>query len=161
MKRIAAIAVLMCLFTAAMAEAGTPRIGARVDAIRLPDTSGVIVDTGRFKGRTVVVFFWNNLCGCSEQLLALKPFVAARKNRPFAFVTVNEGQGKAIVESFIHGNRLPYEALLDVDLAVGKKNFGIKVLPTIFVVDKDGILREKLIGVIDTRRLETIIQRYL
>jgi peroxiredoxin len=152
---------LLLVFSVVTAEAGSPRIGARIDGFRLPDTSGAIVDTGRFKGRTVVIFFWNNLCGCSQQLLALKDFVSARKNRPFAFVTVNEGQGRALVDSFIHGNRLPYEALLDGDLAVGKKNFGIKVLPTIFIIDKDGVLWEKLIGVLDNRRLEAIIQRYL
>jgi len=162
MIRIATTAAMMTfLLMSTMAEAASPRIGGPVDAIRLPNLTGRIIDTGQTRGKTVVVYFWNNLCGCTEQLLALNRFISSRKGSPFVFITVNEGQGKAIVEGFIRDNKLPYEALLDSDLAVGKKNFGIRVLPTIFVIDKSGILREKLIGMVDTKKLESIIQRYL
>jgi protein-disulfide isomerase len=91
----------------------------------------------------------------------LKTFVAARQGRSLTFIAVNEGQGRAIVERVITANKLPYEALLDSDLEVGKNQFGVKVLPTIFIIDKVGVLREKLIGVVDTKKLESIIQRYL
>lgn len=161
MNRICLVAVLMLLLIAPNAEARSPRIGEPVDAFRLPNLSGSLVDTGRLKGKTLVIYFWNNRCGCTEQLLALNRFVSSRKSRPFAFITVNEGQGRGVVEGFIRDNRLPYEALLDDDLSIGKKKFAIRVLPTIFIISGDGILREKLIGVVDTKRLESIIQRYL
>jgi peroxiredoxin len=159
--RIIATAILSLLLMAVMAEAASPRIGGPVDAIRLPNLTGRIIDTSQTRGKTVVVYFWNNLCGCTEQLIVLNRFVSNQKGRPFVFIAVNEGQNKAIVEGVIRDNKLPYEALLDSDLAVGKKNFGIRVLPTIFVIDKNGILREKLIGMVDTKRLESIMQRYL
>lgn len=161
MIRIVTAAAMTLLFMAIMAEAASPRIGVPVDAIRLPNLTGRIIDTGQARGKTAVVYFWNNLCGCTEQLTALNRFVSGQKGRPFVFITINEGQSKAIVEGFIRGNKLPYEALLDSDLTVGKKNLGIRVLPTIFVIDKNGILREKLIGMVDTKKLESIIQRYL
>lgn len=161
MIRITTMALVAFLLMSALTEAASPRIGAPVDVIRLPNLSGAVIDTGQTRGKTVVIYFWNNLCGCTEQLLALNRFVSERKKRPFAFITVNEGQAKGVVDGFIRGNGLPYEALLDSDLAVGKKSFGIKVLPTVFVIDRNGVLREKLIGMVDTRRLESIIQRYL
>jgi peroxiredoxin len=157
------ITILALLFLCAVgnAEARSPRIGETVATFSLPDLSGRKIDTAQYRGRTTVLYFWNNLCGCTEQLIALKSFLTAQKGRQLAFVTVNEGQSRAIAESVITVNKLPYEALLDNDLAIGKKQFGIKVLPTIFIVDKQGVLREKLIGVVDNRKLENLIQRYL
>jgi peroxiredoxin len=161
MTRLMILMALTALLTAGLAEAGAPRIGEKIDSIRLSDSSGKVVDTGLHRGKTQVVYFWNNLCGCTDQMLALKKFVSSRDKKSFAFIAINEGQSKAIVDGFIKGNRLPYEALLDSDLGIGKKKFGIKVLPTIFVIGKDGVLREKLIGIIDIRKLESIIQRHL
>jgi cytochrome c biogenesis protein CcmG/thiol:disulfide interchange protein DsbE len=160
MKQFLIIVVLL-LLAVSSAEARAPRIGEAVASFSLPDLSGRKIDTAQFKGRTTVIYFWNNLCGCTEQLLALKNFVAAQKGRSLAFVTVNEGQGDKIAASVITTNKLPYEALLDNDLVVGKKEFGIKVLPTVFILDKQGVLREKLIGIVDNRKLENLIQRYL
>ncbi len=160
MKHIVTLVTLLFLAVGS-AEARAPRIGETVATFTLQDLSGKKVDTARFKGKTTVLFFWNNLCGCTEQMIALKPFVAARQGRSLVFVAVNEGQGRAIAERVITANQLPYEALLDTDLEVGRNQFGIKVLPTIFIIDKLGVLREKLIGVVDTKKLESIIQRYL
>lgn len=159
LHRIAIIVLL--LFSVSNAEAASPRIGEVVPTFALPDPAGRKIDTAQFKGRVTVVYFWNNLCGCTEQLKALKSFVTTHKNRRLAFVAVNEGQSREIVESVILANKLPYEALLDHDLSVGKKQFGIKVLPTIFIIDKQGILREKLIGIVNHRMLENVILSYL
>lgn len=160
MKLLVTIFMLL-LFTAGSAEARAPRIGEPVANFTLTDLSGKKFDITQLKGRTTVLYFWNNLCGCTEQMIALKSFVTSQKGLAASFVTVNEGQGKTIAASVINTNKLPYVALLDDDLSVGKKLYGIKVLPTIFIVDKQGILREKLIGVVDNRRLEALIKRYL
>lgn len=159
MRSLIFATVLLALM-AGGAQAAGPRIGAPVPAFTLADLSGARVDSGRYRGRTTVLYFWNNLCGCTEQLIALKGFVGARKGA-FNFVAVNEGQKKEVIESVILANGLPYQALSDKDLAVGRGSFGIKVLPTIFVVDGKGVVREKLIGIVDNRKLESIIQRYL
>ncbi|MFZ4859376.1 MAG: peroxiredoxin family protein, partial [Desulfuromonadaceae bacterium] len=126
MKRIVIIITLM-LLAVVPAHARAPRIGESVATFALLDLAGKKVDTAQFKGRPTVIYFWNNLCGCTEQLIALKSFITAQKARQLAFVTVNEGQSKSIAESVITANKLPYEALLDSDLAIGKKQFGIKV----------------------------------
>ncbi len=160
MKRIFAIIAMLLLFSV-HAEAKSLRIGEPVPAVRLADLAGKQFDTGQLKGKTVVLYFWTDACGCAEQLIALRTFIAGLKDNPFAFVTINEGQGKTVAERFIRNNKLPYQVLLDNDLAIGKKGFGIKVLPTIFIIGRDGILKEKLIGVVDNKRLETFIRRYL
>lgn len=161
MRRTAIMIVALLMITAGFAHARAPRIGEPVPAFTLTDLSGKKVDSAGFKGKTTVLYFWNNLCGCTEQLIALKGFVAARRGGGLNFVAVNEGQKKEIIETVITANGLPYLALSDKGLAVGKETFGIKVLPTIFVVDRGGVVREKLIGILDNRKLESIVQKYL
>ncbi|MBJ6724380.1 TlpA family protein disulfide reductase [Geomesophilobacter sediminis] len=159
--RLCYVATLLLLLLGGTAQAASLRIGDPVPPIRLTDLAGNKVDTGGTRGRTVVIYFWNDRCGCTEQLIKLRGFIEGLKGKPFELVTVNEGQGKNVAATFIKGNALPYRVLLDDDLKVGTKQFGIKVLPTIFIAGKDGKLREKLIGVVDSKRLESIIRRHL
>lgn len=158
--RKAIIVTMLLALVAGSAEAKSPRIGEQAPGFTLSDIAGRKVDAGRYRGKTTVLYFWNNLCGCTEQLIALKSFVASRKGS-FHFVSVNEGQKKEIIESVIVANKLPYEALSDKEFSVGKETFGVKVLPTIFVIDATGVVREKLIGILDNKKLESIILRYL
>ncbi len=143
------------------AEARAPRIGEQITAFALPTLVGKQLDTAAFKGKTQVIYFWTDACGCKEQLLELRPYIASLKNRPVAFLTVNVGQERSKVGRFVADNKIPYEVLLDEKARVARDQFSIKVLPTIFIISKDGVLREKLIGVVDTKKLQTLIGRYL
>jgi peroxiredoxin len=157
----AALLAALYLFASQPAQAKALKFGEPFPGFSLPGLGKGDFSTATLKGKTVVIYFWNNLCGCTEQLLALKGFISAQEKKPFAFVTVNEGQAKAIPETFLRDNRLSYQVLLDTDMALGKKQLGIRVLPTVFVIGKDGLLKEKLIGMVDTRKLQSIIERYL
>lgn len=160
---LAMIGMVLALSDAA--EANSLRIGGPVPRLRLLSITGKQIDTERLTGNTVVIYFWNSQCGCEQQLLQLRKFINGLKESPFAFpfafLTVNEGQSKAVVEGFVRKNGLPYEVLLDTNLKAGKNDFGVKALPTILIVDKWGVLREKVIGIVGAKKLEEIISRYL
>ena len=151
----------LSLFIVVSAEAKSLKVGEPFPPFRLPGLGQAAFSTESLKGKTAVVYFWNNLCGCTEQLIALKGFVARQAHKPFAFVTVNEGQARVIPEAFLRDNKLSYQVLLDPDLVLGKQQLGIRVLPTVFIIGRDGLLKEKLIGMVNTRKLEAIIERYL
>jgi len=155
------ILILVMLTLAGCSDHTALRVGEPVAPFRLTDLQGKEFDTGATRGKTTVIYFWNDQCGCVEQLMDLRNFIAGRKDKPFEFVTVNVGQKKSVVEGFVAGNKIPYTILLDPNLAVTEKLFAVKVLPTIFVINGDGILKEKLLGVIASKKLEAIITRYL
>ena len=159
-KRVV-VCLLFSIVAAGVAEARAPRIGETIPSFHLPNMAGQAVDTARYNGKAVVLFFWTDACGCKEQLLELRQFIGSLKNRPLAFLAVNAGQEKQQIARFLAENKLSYEVLLDEKAAVARNQFGIKVLPTIFVISRDGVVREKLIGVVDTKKLESIISRYL
>ena len=153
--------LMVLLFAAGAAEARAPRIGEVIPSVQLLNMAGQKVETARYSGKAVVLCFWTDACGCKEQLLQLRSFIGTIKNRPLAFLAVNAGQERQRIQQFIAENRVPYEVLIDEQGAVARNQLGVKVLPTIFVISRDGILREKLIGVVDSKKLESIISNYL
>lgn len=139
----------------------TPRVGSTVPAFRLKDLAGNEVGPGEPAGRPLVLYFWNDGCGCAEQLVQLRDFVTRGRRAPFVFLTINEGQTKAVSDRFVRENGLPYQVLLDLQMVVGRKEFGVRMLPTVFVVDGNNVVREKVIGLVETRKLEAIIESRL
>ena len=153
--------LLALLIIAGCSDVKPLRVSQPVEPFSLANLQGNEINTASNRGKTTVVYFWNDQCGCVEQLIKLKPFITTRDGQKFSFLTVNAGQGKKTVEGFVSGNQLPYEVLLDTNLKITEKRFGVNVLPTIFIIDRNGILRKKLIGMVDSKRLETIISKYL
>jgi peroxiredoxin len=164
MKTVLALLVML-IYLQGDVEAQSLRIGETAPPLRLPNVAGKKIDTERLRGKTVVIYFWNNRCGCVEQLGELRSFIHGINERPqafpFEFLTVNEGQSNEVVKSFLHEHGLAYEVLMDADLKAGKNDFAVKVLPTIIIIDKWGVLREKVIGVVGSKKLQEIISRYL
>jgi peroxiredoxin len=160
-RRIALLLAGILLISTVNAHAGSLRIGERVPPFQLRNTSGRVVDTASFNGNVVVLYFWTDACGCKEQLLELRRYVAGLRKRPFTFLTVNAGQERQRVTTFVTTHALPYQVLLDEQADVARNRFGVRVLPTILVISRDGVLRERVVGVVETRKLEAIIGRYL
>jgi peroxiredoxin len=82
-----------------------------------------------------------------------------RQGSELVMLTINIGQNAATVKSFLHDNNLSLPVLLDADAAVTQR-YGMPGIPTTFFIDRDGILRVKVIGgfpnktVIDSRLSE-------
>jgi peroxiredoxin len=58
---------------------------------------------------------------------------------------VNVGQPKEVAEAFVKNLRISYPVLLDTYSIVAKQ-YGVVGLPTTFIFDRKGIIREKILG---------------
>jgi peroxiredoxin len=161
LSRALLILVLLAAALAGCSDVKPTRIGEAVTPFSLVNLAGVSVDTASGRGKAQVIYFWNDQCGCVEQLAQLSGFVSSRQDTKLSFITVNVGQGVGLVGDFVARHQLPYTVLLDTDRKIATQHVGIKVLPTIFIIDKYGILREKLMGIVATNKLEEVISRYL
>jgi peroxiredoxin len=155
------IFLLIAVTLAGCSEGKRTRIGETVTPFLLSDVTGKPVDTAIGRGKIQVLYFWNDQCGCVEQLAHLRGFISAQQESSLSFITVNVGQSKELVGDFVAKYKLPYTVLLDSDRKIATKHVGLKVLPTILVIDKTGILRENLMGIVTTKKLEEVISRYL
>ncbi len=160
-KKLILLLACLTVLVAASVEARTVRIGDRVAPFSLPGITGKRVASSVYAGNVLVLYFWSDACGCREQLMALRPFIGSMKKRPLKFVTINVAQDARRVSAFVASHALPYEVLLDETTELSRERFGVRVLPTILVISRDGVLREKLVGVIETKKLISIIKGYL
>ena len=103
MKRAWLFLIGFLLLMAPGAEARPQRIGETVPAIRLTSLSGKPVNTANLKGKTVVLYFWNDGCGCTEQLVSQAfPAVVLTGPRRSAFREAHPRQ----MEVGLHGDMM-------------------------------------------------------
>ena len=140
MKKIIAVlmTILFCAATAWASEVSL-QIGSPVPELRLSSISGAVYDLNSAKGKTVILSFfttWSHSC-----LDQLKFFSALNEKHPgLDVVAVSFDNKSSLVTSFLEKNGLTLTALID------KKHkyldeFHILIIPTAFLIDSTGVLR--------------------
>ncbi|HSB52655.1 MAG TPA: TlpA disulfide reductase family protein [Dissulfurispiraceae bacterium] len=124
----------------------------------LHDMSGArVVIPDDIRGDVVVVRFWADCCSYNiYEMEAVHIMHVRYSDRGFSVITVYSGNSKETARGFIDELKIPYPVLLDVGGEVAGR-FGISRLPTTFILDRNGVIREKIIG--DTER-QTWRDRY-
>jgi peroxiredoxin len=121
-------------------------IGNPAPEFTLKDLDGETVSLSDFKGNPVMVNFWNTDCPpCRSEMPHLQAVYDENSNSGLVLLTINIGQSAATIEDFLSENHLSLPVLLDSDGAVAQR-YSMPGIPTTFFIDKDGILRVKVIG---------------
>lgn len=139
------------------------QIGDPLPPVELQDLHGKPVALpGGLQGKVVLVRFWGMDCDfCSKETLSvLERFHQKYKDLGFVPVAINESRitsGDARWKKFAS---LSYP-LLTEEYGLAAKQFGVIALPTTFVFDAQGILRDKIIGEASSDELEKIFTTVL
>jgi peroxiredoxin len=123
------------------------------------DLAGEYVSLGQFKGKVVVLYFWVNTC-CGDNLKLLEPFYSKNEPRGLAVLAINSGDAQEVVQSFAKRNRLTFSLQADEHKMVSAQ-YGVFGYPTIFILDRNGVIREKILGGIANDKLESLVERQL
>src|SRR5262249_2625094 len=107
------------------------------------------VDLGKLKGKVVLVEFWSTDCGpCVGQLPMLKAAYEKLHERGFEVVAISLDEKEGVLRRFIEEKELPWPQHFG-----GKgwgnefaARYGIFSIPTTWLVDKQGNLREEQLG---------------
>ncbi len=114
-----------------------------------------------FKDKVVMVRFWADWCPfCEEEMKAIEPIYKKYREKGFVILAINVAQSVKTVKKYVNRLGLSYPILLDSDSATAKK-YGVAGLPTTFILDRGGIVREKLLGEASGEIFETLILNYL
>ena len=106
--------------------------------INLKDMNGNHVSLADFKGKIVVLNFWTTWCPtCRIEMPSMEKLHQKLKNKDFAMVTINLQESASRVKGFFKGLKLSFTALLDTTGEVGA-SFGIRAIPTTYILDKTG-----------------------
>ncbi len=123
------------------------------------DTKGELVSLSQLKGKVVVLYFWTGSC-CSGRLKLMEPFFNKNRDNGLAMLAVNVGDTNETVESYAKNNGLSFSLLTDEHRVISRQ-FGVFGFPTIFILDRNGVIREKILGDVQTEKLEKLVSQQL
>jgi DsbE subfamily thiol:disulfide oxidoreductase len=135
--------------------------GLDAPSFELRDTTGKVWNLADLKGKVVLVNFWATWCDtCKEEKPSLVNLVNSEKeNDKFVFVSVLFRDDPAKVPAYLKQYGYSFPVLIDEGNVA--KAYGLTGVPETFLIDKKGVLREKVIGPIqwDTPEIKALIAK--
>jgi len=141
----------------------TLRIGDTVEPVVLEDVYGKPMTLpGDVKGKVALVRFWSIDCPlcCKEMIKAFESLYTKYKDKGFIPVGINVGHPDQTAEDYKKLKNVTYPLLTDPNYKVAR-HFGVTGLPTTFILDQEGILREKIVGETDFESIEKLLTTVL
>ena len=119
----------------------------------LIDLNGKPVKSSDFDGKVLVIDFWGSWCGpCREELPIFQRIYEKYRSKGVAFVGMNWEQ-PALPEvrlekarDYVTKNKFTFPVVLDPERQACS-GYGISGFPTVFMVDKSGMIRYRNVGV--------------
>ena len=113
----------------------------------LSDLSGRSVHLRELRGKLVFVNFWATWCApCRLEMPSMERLYQTFKETEFAMLAVSiDRQGADVVKPFIQDLQLTFPVLLDRGMEVTRA-FGMRGLPTTYLIDRDGRLIGAAVG---------------
>ena len=138
------------------------RVGDVPSRIPLSDLRGnSVVIPSDFKGRVVVIHFWASWCPtCRGEMIALETLYGKYGGKGVTPCSIGIGEKRETAISYLKNMTLSYPVLLDPDSST-KKPFGVAGIPTYFVLDREGVIRHRILGKADPEGLEKIVRSLL
>ena len=124
-----------------------PRIGKPLADFTLPDLQGRSVQLTALRGKVVFVNVWATWCPpCVEEMPTIQQLYERLHGQGLEVLAVSlDNLGEQTVAPFMRSRRLSFPALLDTKNLV-QHLYRTTGVPESFVVDKRGILVEKVVG---------------
>jgi thiol-disulfide isomerase/thioredoxin len=125
-----------------------------IPAFTATDLDGRRISTEAFKGKVVIVNFWATWCGpCRAEIPDL---VALQEKYRDTLVVIGVSEDEApaaTVKRFADDHRINYPVVMTSE-AISKLFPGVQALPTSFILDREGRLVQKHVGMLSAERTE-------
>jgi peroxiredoxin len=134
----------------AMRPASGPQlivVGSAVPDFQLTDINKNTSNLSDMKGTVVLINFWATWCSsCIDEMPSLERlFRNMSADQKFKMVTILYRDDGIRANNFMRQNGFTFPVYLNPD-GVAAKMFGITGVPETFIIDKKGVLREKVLG---------------
>lgn len=149
MKRISFTVICICLTFFLVACGQRPKVaevGKLAPDFTLVDRKGKTWTLSELKGQVVFINFWATWCPpCRDEMPSIQRLYTMMPQGNFKLLTILNKDAPANADSFAVKLGITIPILDDQANLIGPK-YGLTGLPETFVVDKQGVLREKFIG---------------
>ncbi|MFI5357427.1 MAG: TlpA family protein disulfide reductase [Opitutales bacterium] len=158
--RLFIVAIFSLAFGALLRAESVPPTPA--PAWTLLDLQGKPVSFAQFKGKVVVVDFWATWCGpCRSEIPGYIKLQQKYGKDGLVIVGISLDQGgPAVVKEFLQKQGMNYVVVMGDDATVSAFG-GVDGIPTTFIIDRQGMIRDKKVGAEDSAAYEQTLQHYL
>lgn len=137
-----------------------PFVGHLAPDFTLTSLDGETVTLSDHIGRPVVLNYWATWCPpCRIEMPHLQQASEQYGGR-VTFLGINQAEGEQLIRDFRDEYGLTYPLLLDPNLTAHNLYSAIN-LPTTVFIDADGVVREVIVGAVNTAVLQDRLERLL
>ncbi len=150
-----ALAVLLAVaLFAALAACGS---SSGPKALKGTTLTGESVDLAVYRGKPVVINFFASWCGpCNLEAPEVAAFAKAHPEVTVVGVDVNDAQGDG--QGFVSKYGFEFPVISDPNGSLAQ-DWGVEGIPTTFFVDKDGVVKDHVVGASDSATFESKLKR--
>ncbi|KEK20710.1 thiol:disulfide interchange protein [Bacillus manliponensis] len=139
-----------------------PEPGFKAPNITLKDFNGTVHSLSDAKGKPYIINFWASWCGPCEVEAPDLVHLYEKYNGQIEIFAVNATLGDSVegAKQFAERHKFQFPVLLDMDGVAGVA-YKVVSLPTTYFVDKDGVIVDRVIGVLPPEELEKKFQQLI
>ncbi len=139
-------------------DAAQAVVGELAPELSLPGMDGRQIVLSHFRGKKVLLAFWASWCPpCQTEMSSLQRLHDNPAERNLTILAVNVGESKKQISSFIARQKLSLPILIDAE-GIAQKRYGVNQLPVVFLVDGQGKIIARHLGLRDWNSMDVITE---
>ncbi len=112
----------------------------------LKTLDGKEASLGDFRGKPVFFLFWASWCeSCKEEIDLIEKFSQGKKDRLTIFLVAIDGENEKRIRQIIKKQKITLPVLLDPREKTAKA-YGIRMVPTVFLINPEGNIVGTIVG---------------
>jgi thiol-disulfide isomerase/thioredoxin len=135
-----ALALSGCTSSSEVLEIGRP-----APLFKLQDLSGQQISLDQYRGKIVLLDFWQTSCGPCRMIMPLLEKIQKEYPDSMVLLAINLGESRDAIQEYLRQQGLSSHVLLDQDQSVGGI-YTTGAIPMQVLIDKEGIVRDIQIG---------------
>ncbi len=148
-RMMAGFALALILSTGAGAATFETRPPAPAPVLQARDLAGQPRILADYRGKAVLLNFWASWCPpCLHEMPSMERLRLKMAGRPLAIVAISSAEPADDVTRYLARMPLGFEILLDSD-GSNTRRWKVFAMPTTFLIDASGQLRQVITGAID------------
>ncbi len=143
-------------------KSSLPKIGTHAIDFACQDLKGQNWTLDKIKGKVVLLRFWADWCPyCRYEMPIIDKYYRKLHKEGFLVLAINVKQSREVTLAFTAQLDITFPVPLDPDGKMAKR-YGVYGIPTNFLIDRQGIIREILIGEVfrEEKPLRNLLKNY-
>jgi peroxiredoxin len=160
MKRELLLGAVFVFLIASCGQAGSPQDLGLAPDFKVQDLQGNTLSLADFRGKIVFLNFWATWCPpCRQEIPDLSDVFNQYKNKGLMIIGLSVDElSPAELTSFAVRNKISYPVAFATSTITEDYKPG-QFIPTTFVIDKQGRVRHKQVGLMDKSTLMSIFEK--